>query len=148
MPPARRAFLRAVAAGLPSAVAGCTSRPGVDGRQATPTPAPVPPTETPAPRREVVVALVDYAFEPGTEDPLVVPRWTTVRFVWETSYHNIQVSATPDGSDWSGHERVEEDGFAHEHTFAVPGRYEFWCEPHRSLGMTGTVVVEGTEGSR
>lgn len=29
-----------------------------------------------------------------------------------------------------------------EHAFEVPGTYRYYCIPHRSDGMTGTVIVE------
>ena len=35
-----------------------------------------------------------------------------------------------------------ESGDRFEHTFAVPGTYEYVCIPHREGGMFGTVVVE------
>jgi plastocyanin len=41
----------------------------------------------------------------------------------------------------------EEDGLiangqTFEHTFDRPGRYEYFCIPHESAGMTGTIRVE------
>lgn len=33
-------------------------------------------------------------------------------------------------------------GEAYEHTFDVPGTFEYVCIPHESSGMTGTVVVQ------
>src|SRR5947208_16025507 len=30
------------------------------------------------------------------------------------------------------------------HTFTTPGTYTFFCEAHRSLGMTGTITVGGS----
>ena len=33
-------------------------------------------------------------------------------------------------------------GEAYEHTFEVPGTYEYFCIPHEMSGMIGTVVVE------
>jgi plastocyanin len=87
------------------------------------------------------VNLVDYAFEPGTEEPLRIQPGTTVTFVWETDNHNIMVDSKPEGSDWQGHESIENSGFETEHTFEVEGTYEFYCQPHESLGMTGTIEV-------
>ncbi|TKX63565.1 halocyanin [Halorubrum sp. ASP1] len=42
-------------------------------------------------------------------------------------------------SDFGG--RLE-NGDRYEHTFTVPGTYEYVCIPHREGGMFGTVVVE------
>ncbi|MFB6360212.1 MAG: plastocyanin/azurin family copper-binding protein [Halobacteriales archaeon] len=90
----------------------------------------------------VQVDLVDFAFEPGTEEPLTIPPGTIVKFVWQTSNHNINVDSKPDGSDWEGHKPIESQGFTHKHTFEVTGEYHFWCDPHRGLGMIGDIVVE------
>ncbi len=36
-----------------------------------------------------------------------------------------------------------EEGDTYEVTFDVPGTYAYFCIPHESAGMKGTVVVEG-----
>ena len=137
----RREFLR-VASGTAGAAAVGS---GVAGAQETATPS---PTATAGEGggggtgATVEVALVDYAFEPGTEEPLTIPPGTTVRFVWETSTHNIVVDSKPEGSDWEGHEPIENSGFTYEHTFTTVGEYSFFCQPHQGLGMVGDIVVE------
>jgi plastocyanin len=83
----------------------------------------------------------EYVFSPGTDEPVYVTPGTEVLFYWASDSHNIAVEQTPDGATWEGHETVENEGFEHRHTFETPGEYRFHCEPHRSLGMTGTVVV-------
>ena len=88
--------------------------------------------------------LVDYAYEPGTEEPLYVSPGTTVNFVWDTSTHNINVDSQPDGAGWEGHMPVEDAGFEYSHTFETMGEYEFHCDPHLNLGMEGTIVVNET----
>ncbi len=95
------------------------------------------------------VSLVDYAFEPGTEEPLGIAPGTTVTFVWETGNHNIVVESQPEGAGWEGHEPIEDQGFEYEHTFDAEGTYEFYCQPHENLGMTGTIEVsaEAAEAS-
>lgn len=89
----------------------------------------------------VTVELVDYAFEPGTDQPLTIEPGTTVQFVWITDTHNIVLLEQPDESDWGGVEAIEDAGFEHEHTFEVEGTYEFVCVPHEALGMFGTIEV-------
>lgn len=95
----------------------------------------------------VEVSLVDFTFEPET---LEIEPGTTVRFVWETSTHNIVVESQPDEADWPGHEDIEDAGFEYEFTFEVEGTYEYFCRPHLSQGMEGTIVVgetdDGAEG--
>lgn len=34
-------------------------------------------------------------------------------------------------------------GYTNSHTFTAPGTYQFFCEAHKSLGMTGTITVQG-----
>jgi plastocyanin len=89
----------------------------------------------------VTVELVDYAYNPGTEEPLYIAPGTTVNFVWKTDSHNINVDSQPDGANWEGHMPIENTGFEYEHTFETMGTYEFHCDPHLSLGMEGTIIV-------
>ncbi|MDZ7702756.1 MAG: plastocyanin/azurin family copper-binding protein [Halobacteriales archaeon] len=136
----RREFLRA-ATGAAGAAAAAT---GGASAQETATPS---PTETSGGAEDgsgatVQMDLVDFAYEPGTEEPLTIPPGTTVEFVWQTPSHNINVDSQPDGSDWEGHMPVENTGFETSHTFEVEGTYEFHCDPHQSLGMEGTIEVQ------
>lgn len=89
----------------------------------------------------ITVELVDYAYEPGTDETLTIEPGTTVRFVWMTDTHNIVILEQPDESDWEGVESIEDTGYEHEHTFEVEGTYEFVCTPHEALGMFGTIEV-------
>jgi plastocyanin len=136
----RREFLRVATGAAGAAAAGS----GAVGAQETATPSPTATAgeDGGGSGATVEVQLVDYAFEPGTDEPLVIPPGTTVRFVWETSTHNIKLDSKPDESDWNGHEPVEDEGFVHEHTFDATGDYHFWCDPHRGLGMVGDITVE------
>src|SRR5688572_15715121 len=53
----------------------------------------------------------------------------------------------------SNHDTVSEDGLwssgilasgrTFSFTFDTPGSYGYFCSPHRSQGMTGTITVEG-----
>lgn len=89
---------------------------------------------------EVVVGPEgDFVFEP---EELTISSGTTVTFVWDSDTHNIAVESQPEDADWEGHEEIENEGFEHEHTFEVPGEYEYVCEPHEAQGMTGTIIVE------
>ena len=90
--------------------------------------------------------LVDFAYEPGTEEPARIAPGTTVNFVWQTPSHNIAIDSKPDASDWEGHEPIENTGFETSHTFEVEGTYEFHCAPHESLGMVGTIEVSQDAG--
>lgn len=84
----------------------------------------------------VEVTLTNYAFTPGD---LTIEPGTTVRWVNQTSvFHTI----TPDGhTEWT-EGSVSEMGETFTHTFETEGTFPYYCSPHRSLGMTGSVTVE------
>ena len=81
-------------------------------------------------------------FAPGTDRPATASVGDEVTFVWESDAHNVVPTDQPADADWTGHEPVEDAGFEASFTFDVPGRYDFECQPHTSLGMTGTLLVE------
>ena len=83
----------------------------------------------------------DFVFTPGTDEPLYVTPGTTVNFVWESNTHNIVVDSQPADASWEGHETIEDSGFEYEYTFEVEGTYEYFCQPHQTSGMTGTIEV-------
>jgi plastocyanin len=87
------------------------------------------------------VRVVNYAYEPGTEEPMQIAPGTTVEWVWQSDGHNIVVDSQPEGADWEGHEPIENEGFTYSHTFETLGEYSYYCEPHLSLGMEATIVV-------
>ena len=136
----RRALLgRIVGAAALSAVAGCLGGSGGDGDGTT----------TTGPDGAQVVEVGpnnNYKFAPGTDDPLKISPGTTVRFVWKSTNHNVHVTDQPDGANWQGHDAIEGSGFEFESEFETPGTYEYVCEPHESLGMVGTIVVEESSG--
>ena len=54
-------------------------------------------------------------------------------------FDDYQSAKTAWDADFGG---ILESGDRFEHTFTVPGAYEYVCIPHREGGMFGTVVVE------
>ena len=80
-------------------------------------------------------------YSPGTDSPLEIAPGTTVTFEWESANHNIVVDSQPDDANWEGHGTLEDTGFTYEHTFETLGTYEYYCEPHQTAGMVGTVEV-------
>lgn len=80
-------------------------------------------------------------FSPGTDEPLQIAPGTTVEFVWESDNHNIVVDSQPEDAGWEGYETIENTGFTYEHTFETLGTYEYYCAPHESAGMVGTIEV-------
>ena len=132
----RRGFLRATAAGATAAAAAGTATAQDDGGTTTSGGGGGGGTAT-----VEVGPNGNTVFTPGTEEPLYVKPGTTVKFVWESDTHNIVVESQPDGAGWEGHETIEDTGFEYEHTFDTKGTYEYFCQPHESLGMVGTIEV-------
>jgi plastocyanin len=157
--PTRRALLARstlTLAGV-TALAGCTSDGGGEGTPAstespadetTATPAEADTTDgggSSADHTVVVGPAGSLVFDPGE---LTVDPGATVEFTWESNFHTVTVEARPDGANWSGTgAETHDSGYTHTHTFEVAGTYEYYCQPHRSSGMVGTVVVgEGGGG--
>lgn len=84
----------------------------------------------------VEVELVNYAFNAST---VTIEVGTTVRWRNTTGiFHTV----TPDGHSAWQEWQTNGQGETFEVTFDEAGTYPYFCDPHRDLGMTGTVVVE------
>ncbi len=84
----------------------------------------------------VEVVLTDFAFTPAT---VTVAAGTTVR--WRNATSMTHTVTPEEGTPWAEWTTsVKEETF--EVTFATPGTYDYYCRPHRSLGMVGRVVVQ------
>jgi plastocyanin len=79
------------------------------------------------------VTIAGTSFSPST---LTVAAGTTVTWNAQNTGHTI----TPQGhTQWSRVD-VSSTGTVLEVTFATPGTYNYFCEPHS--GMTGRIVVQ------
>ena len=114
---------------------------------ATPTETPTPTaTQTPMPtprQADQVVAVGDSALS-FAPDIFEISTGETVVWVWRSSGHNVRPESTPSGSDFSGHPldaELYDEGHEFSFTFETPGEYEYYCNPHRSAGMTGSFTV-------
>lgn len=145
----RRRLLALGGTALAATVAGCTDSgdggdggsdsedggDGANGGDATSTPTPVEPDQTIA-----VGPGGSLTFEPAE---VTVSTGTTVEWVWRSDYHTVTVESQPEGANWNGTgAEIYNEGYTHVHTFSVAGTYEYYCQPHRGQGMTGTVTVE------
>ena len=104
------------------------------------------PTPEPTPEAAQVVEVApdgEFAFRP---EEFTIAAGETVRWVWRAGEHNVKVESSPSDADWSGTPGGEFDTFGEGHTysytFEVAGRYEYFCAPHKSLGMAGGFTVE------
>ncbi len=76
-----------------------------------------------------------------TPDSVVIAAGDTVTWTNIGGYHNVVAysdtfpsNGGPSGNTW-----------VYSYTFATPGVYTYYCVPHESEGMTGTItVVEST----
>jgi len=110
------------------------------------------------PRGEYDIGMSSSRFRPAE---FSVTPGTTVRWL-NTSSHAHTVTAyegqIPDGADFfasGGFDSLEaarqgwrdsaggrlSEGDAFEYTFEVPGEYGYFCIPHETSGMVGTIVV-------
>jgi plastocyanin len=90
------------------------------------------PSDTPG-ATEVVIS--DFAFSAPT---LTIDAGETVR--WRNTTSNFH-TVTPEGHSAFTARQTTTRGQTFETRFDTPGRYRYFCEPHRSLGMTGEIVV-------
>jgi plastocyanin len=139
----RRGFLTAVSSGAAVAVGAGGAAAQTDGEETT--------TDEggEAPKKEVIVGPGgELVFDP---DELEITPGTTVEWVWDSDNHNIVVDEQPEGAGWEGTDggpaTTYDTGHSTEFTFETEGTYEYACEPHRSAGMLGTVVVTQNAGA-
>lgn len=86
-------------------------------------------------------------FEPAE---LSIAPGTTVNFVWESDNHNVVPDSVPEGASWEGtgpEADLFNTGHEYSHTFDTLGTYEYYCAPHLSAGMEGTITVTENPGS-
>ncbi len=78
----------------------------------------------------------------GPETAYVTPG-STVEFQWRSDGHNVvpYQDELPEGASWEGETTLYDTGHTYTHTFETLGEYPYYCEPHESLGMVGTIVV-------
>lgn len=86
----------------------------------------------------VPVNVLELSFSPRT---VTIQVGDTVTWTNNSGdFHNV---VAEDGSFDSGEPALS---WTFSHTFNTPGTYDYFCEPHRFSGMTGTVVVQGGGG--
>ncbi len=91
-----------------------------------------------------------HAFLPAT---LTVPVGTTVQWFFSSAGHTVTsgVDGTPDGTFCSpaatpscATAPTSPAGATFEYTFTTAGTFPYYCVPHVSDGMKGTIVVTAT----
>lgn len=84
------------------------------------------------------VAAFGTSFTPPT---VTIRAGDSVTWTGLSISHNVQTDTDP----FCG--RVPVPGGTCTKTFNQPGTYNYYCFPHRGLGMTGTVIVQAAAGS-
>ena len=90
----------------------------------------------------------DYYFDPIG---LYVESGDTVTFEIQSGSHSATaykkgtssaaVTRIPDGAETFNSEILGEQGATYEHTFETTGTYDYFCIPHKPMGMVGRIVV-------
>jgi plastocyanin len=77
---------------------------------------------------------------------LHVEPGTTVRFELAAGAHSATAYSDriPDGATAFDSGTISQGSF--EHTFETPGTYDYYCLPHKSVGMVGRIVVDSPGG--
>ena len=92
----------------------------------------------------------EYIFKPGTNRPLTIAPGTTVKWVWKSDLHNIVVGNQPKSTSWKGTDgppsKTYDTGHTYTYTFNTTGKYHYWCQPHKSLGMIADIIVKQGAG--
>lgn len=88
----------------------------------------------------VVKATDSMTFEP---EHLDIQANDTVTWVNDSSaMHNVVSQTLPDGAESFTSPFLQNKGEQWSHTFKTVGEYEYFCQPHMFMGMTGTISVK------
>ncbi len=172
----RRQYLARVGSGLvvgTGALAGCTSPGAEEATETETTGADGTPTDTVeaggnettagnesaggAGGDENQVAMItegdQYIFDPIG---LFVEPGATVTWINESGSHSStaytednpqsEVRRIPEGAEGWNSEILAESGAEFTHTFETEGTYDYYCIPHKTLGMVGRIVVGEPSG--
>lgn len=158
----RRSYLKTVGSVSVASVvgfAGCSAptaeQNGGDGagQQPSPTSSPTPSGPQGGQPVQMVTEGEDYYFDPIG---LFVESGTTVTWAIESGAHSstaysegtgsATVTRIPAGAEPWNSGTLTEPGATFEHTFQTAGTYDYFCIPHKSLGMVGRIVVDEPGG--
>ncbi len=89
---------------------------------------------------QTMVAVSSNVFTPSD---ITIEVGETVQWDNTGGFHNVNGSQTtfPDNPEGFSNGAASSDAWTFSHTFNTAGVYNYQCDPHSSLGMTGTVTV-------
>lgn len=129
----------AIATGLAAFMSfACGSGDDQEHTAHAPSPSATPPATAAPASTSADVSVSGTTFSPAE---VRIKAGGKVRWTFASGRHNV-VSGTgcsPDGKFTSGATQVSG---TFDRTFDAPGTYEYYCDPHCAMGMTGKVVVE------
>jgi len=79
----------------------------------------------------------DHSFSPGS---VSIQQGDTVKWTWRASGHSV-TSGTPGSPSGLFDSGINNSGHTFSHTFSDPGTITYYCIPHGSSGMVGSVTV-------
>jgi len=85
----------------------------------------------------------DHSFSPGS---VSIQQGDTVKWTWRASGHSV-TSGTPGSPSGLFDSGINNSGHTFSHTFSDPGTITYYCIPHGSSGMVGSVTVAATTPS-
>ncbi|MFC4451975.1 plastocyanin/azurin family copper-binding protein [Halorussus aquaticus] len=143
-----------LATGGVTSLAGCSSSGNGDGGDGEPTTTETEETDgsggSNAGSNTVMMVTEgsEYYFDPIG---LFVESGETVTFEIQSGSHSAtaykkgtssaSVTRIPEGAEAFNSEILSEQGATYEHTFETTGTYDYFCIPHKTLGMVGRIVV-------
>ena len=78
-----------------------------------------------------------------TPSSLTIKVGDTVTWTWEGGAHTVTSGANCTSDGMFGTDGIQSAvGSTFTHTFTTAGTFEYFCVPHCSLGMKGTIVVK------
>ncbi|MFB6236733.1 MAG: plastocyanin/azurin family copper-binding protein [Halopenitus sp.] len=79
--------------------------------------------------------------EPGETVTFEIKNGSHSATAYKKGTSTASVTRIPEGAEAFNSETLSEKGATYEHTFETPGTYDYFCIPHKSLGMVGRIVV-------
>lgn len=89
--------------------------------------------------------IVEVSSNQFTPADITIQVDESVRWINTGGFHNVNggTDIFPDNPEGFSSGDASNEAWVFDHTFTVPGVYDYQCDPHADLGMVGTVTVEG-----
>jgi plastocyanin len=79
--------------------------------------------------------------EPGETVTFEIQSGTHSATAYKQGTSMASETRIPDGAETFNSETLSEQGATYEHTFETTGTYDYFCIPHKTLGMVGRIIV-------